>query len=199
MFTDGFLMSADFYRVQDKNIFSGHNTRTLLYLDFWYNAWFIRYTFLLQYLSNISETPYNITCCSLACVTYFNKREKKWNRRQSHMRKWISITLCRTFEILQTLSCIRLHTTCGMTLKTLGWERPSTHGERQRPVSECYWCVLVKRTYHGAITISLMSPIFLSLSPSASLSFPSPFLTTHLISSLTFLPPSISLSYPLFL
>lgn len=85
-----------------------------------------------------------------------------------------------------------MHTTCGMTLKTLGWERPSTHGERQRPVSECYWCVLVKRTYHGAITISLMSPIFLSLSPSASRSFPSPFLTTHLISSLTFLPPSIS-------
>lgn len=76
VFTDGFLMSADFYRVQDKNIFSGHNTRTLLYLDFWYNAWFIRYTFLLQYLSNISETPYNITFCSLACVTYFNKREK---------------------------------------------------------------------------------------------------------------------------
>lgn len=92
-----------------------------------------------------------------------------------------------------------MHTTCGMTLKTKGWERPSTHGERQRPVSECYWCVLVKRTYHGAITISLMSPIFLSLSPSASLSFPSPFLTTHLISSLTFLPPSIYLSYPLFL
>lgn len=197
MFSDGFLMSADFYRVQDKNIFSGHKTRTLLYLDFWYNAWFIRYTFLLQYLSNISETPYNITFCSLACVTYFNKREKNeidgnliWESEfRSHYVG--RLKFFRPFRVYDA------HDMCGMTLKILGWERPSTHGERQRPVSECYWCVLVKRTYHGAITISLMSPIFLSLSPSASLSFPSPFLTTHLISSLTFLPPSISLSYPL--
>lgn len=86
-----------------------------------------------------------------------------------------------------------MHTTCGMTLKTLGWERPSTHGERQRPVSECYWCVLVKRTYHGAITISLMSPIFLSLSVRLSfLSFPFPNYPSHLFS---YFPPSVYLSF----
>lgn len=63
-----------------------------------------------------------------------------------------------------------MHTTCGMTLKTLRWERPSTPGEKQRPMSVCYWCVLVKRTYHGAITISLMSLVFISISPSVRLS-----------------------------
>lgn len=78
-----------------------------------------------------------------------------------------------------------MHTTCGMTLKTLRWERPSTPGEKQRPMSVCYWCVLVKRTYHGAITISLMSLVFISIRPSVSLplfrsrSFPFPFLPNH--------------------
>lgn len=192
MFTDGFLMSADFYRVQDKNIFSGHNTRTLLYLDFWYNAWFIRYTFLLQYLSNISETPYNITFCSLACVTYFNKREK--NEIDGNLI-WESEFRSHYVGRLKFFRPFRVYDAHDM------WNDFKDSGVRKakhawRETASGIW-MLVKRTYHGAITISLMSPIFLSLSPSASLSFPSPFLTTHLISSLTFLPPSISLSYPL--
>lgn len=192
MFTDGFLMSADFYRVQDKNIFSGHNTRTLLYLDFWYNAWFIRYTFLRQYLSNISETPYNITFCSLACVTYFNKREKMKSTAISYEKVNFDHTMSDVWNSSDPF-VYTMHTTCGMTLKTLGWERPSTHGERQRPVSECYWCVLVKRTYHGAITISLMSPIFLSLSVRLSfLSFPFPNYPSHLF---PYFPPSVYLSF----
>lgn len=119
MFTDGFLMSADFYRVQDKNIFSGHNTRTLLYLDFWHNAWFIRYTFLLQYLSNISETPYNITFCSLACVTYFNKREKMKSTAISYEKVNFDHTMSDVWNSSDPF-VYTMHTTCGMTLKTLG-------------------------------------------------------------------------------
>lgn len=89
-----------------------------------------------------------------------------------------------------------MHTTCGMTLKTLGWERPSTHGERQRPVSEYYWCVLVKRTYHGAITRrNLLDVSHLSFTLSVRLSFlsfPFPNYPSHLFS---YFPPSVYLSF----
>lgn len=119
---------------------------------------------------------------------------KKWNRRQSHMRKWISITLCRTR--LKFFRPFRVYDAHDM------WNDFKDSGVRKakhawRETASGIWMLLVcscekniSRRNNYLLDVSHLS---FTLSVRLSfLSFPFPNYPSHLFS---YFPPSVYLSF----